>query len=273
MIPAGPAIGFIDLDATVALVREPAPSLNRCELTHLARAPIDVARAAAQHQAYVDILAGLGARIEWLPLLDDQPDGVFVEDTAVVFPEVAVLAWPGVASRQPEVASVAPALARHRPLRRIDPPAHLDGGDVLVIGHRVLVGLSSRTNEAGVAALRAALAPFGYEVEGLRLHGALHLKSACTVAGDSLVTTADIRHPWLAGLHRLEADPEEPRAANTLSLGGTTLVSARYPRTAGRLREAGVRVHVIDVSELEKAEAGLTCMSLIVTAAASGTCR
>jgi len=249
----------------IALVRRPAPTLDRCELTHLARVPIDVERASAQHQDYVRTLVELGAAIEWLPPLDAQPDGVFVEDTAVVLPELAVLTWPGVLSRQPEVASVAPALQRHRLLRRIEPPAHLDGGDVLVLGRRVLVGHSSRTNAAGIEALRMALAEFGYEVEGLRLRGALHLKSVCTVASaECLIATADIEHRWLTGLHRIAVDAAEPRAANTLTVGGSTLVSASYPRTAGRLREAGVRVRCVDVSELEKAESGLTCMSLII---------
>ncbi|HZF15957.1 MAG TPA: N(G),N(G)-dimethylarginine dimethylaminohydrolase [Steroidobacteraceae bacterium] len=254
----------------VALVREPGAALNRCELTHLARVPIDVARARTQHANYVAALAALGAAIEWLPPLDHQPDAVFVEDTAVIFPEVAVLTWPGVSSRQTEVASVAPALAGYRIVRQVRPPAFLDGGDVLRLGHRVLVGLSSRTNAAGAAALRDAIAEFGYDVSAVHVRGALHLKSACTAIADDRVVAnlAAIDATLLAGLAIIEVDERESRAANTLTLGGVTLVSAAFPRTEERLRGAGVSTRAVDVSELEKAESGLTCMSLIFSVGA-----
>jgi len=248
-----------------AFVREPGTALNRCELTHLARVPIDVALARTQHAQYVATLEALGASIEWLPPLDHQPDAVFVEDTAVVFPEVAVLTWPGVTSRQAEVASVLPALEAYRIARRIRPPAFLDGGDVLCLGRRILVGISSRTNELGVTALRDAIGEFGYEVRGVRVRGALHLKSACTaIAEDRVVANLGaIDAALIAGVDIIEVDEREPWAANTLTLGGVTLVSAAFPRTEQRLRAAGVSTRAIDVSELEKAESGLTCMSLI----------
>ncbi len=249
----------------IALVREPGTSLNQCELTHRARVPIDVPRARVQHARYVATLASLGAAVEWLPPLDHQPDAVFVEDVAVVFPEVAVLTWPGVSSRQPEVEFVAPALEGYRVVRRVRPPAFLDGGDVLHVGRRVLVGLSSRTNAAGVAALRDAIAEFGYQVSGVHVRGALHLKSACTAITNDrvLANLGAIDAALLADLAIIEVDEREPWAANTLTLGGVTLVSAAFPRTEERLRAAGVSTRAIDVSELEKAESGLTCMSLV----------
>ncbi len=251
---------------TIALVRLPSPAIAHCELTHLARVPIDAGRVRAQHARYVAVLDELGARIAWLPPAPQLADAVFVEDTALVLPEVAVLARPGALSRQPEVASVEPALGAHRPLRRILAPACLEGGDVLRIGRRILVGISSRTNAAGVAQLRAAVAEFGYEVCAIEVGGALHLKSACTLVSTGRVL-ANLDHIGRAGLGNvtvIAVDRQEPRAANTLTIGGVTLVSASSPRTEAILSAAGIRTRSIDVSELEKAESGLTCMSLIV---------
>jgi dimethylargininase len=253
---------------SVALVREPSASLERCELTHLARVPIDVALARVQHAAYVSALRGLGIGIVWLPPLPDQADAVFVEDTAVILPEVAVITRPGATSRQPEVATVAQALNAHRPLRRIQAPACLDGGDVLRIGRRILVGLSSRTNEAGVSQLRTAVQEFGYEVRAVHVMGCLHLKSACTaVSSDTVLANLDyVQRELLGDVTVVEVDAREPGAANTLTLEGVTIVSAKYPRTGENLRRGGIRTQSLDVSELAKAEAGLTCMSLVISA-------
>jgi len=168
----------------IAFVREVARSLARCELTFLARTPIDVPQAQRQHAQYVAELSELGCRIEWLPPLAEHPDGVFVEDTAVLVPEVAVITRPGAASRRAEVESVAAALARHVPVRRVTDPACLEGGDVLRIGRTLYVGASGRTNPAGVAQLAEGLAPFGYAVREVALHHCLHLKSACTLNTD-----------------------------------------------------------------------------------------
>jgi dimethylargininase len=251
---------------TLALVRAPSAAIVNCELTHLARVPIDVERAQLQHARYAAVLTELGARSEWLPALPALADGVFVEDTAVVLPEVAVLTRPGAESRQPEVASVGEALAAHRPIRRIRPPANLDGGDVLRVGQRILVGVSGRSNPAGVSQLREAVQEYGYEVSAIRVDGCLHLKSACTaLSNDVVLANLDyIERAALGDVTVIAVDAEEPRAANTLTLGGVTLVSASYPRTEARLRAAGIRTRTIDVAELEKAESGLTCMSLIV---------
>lgn len=253
---------------TLVLVREPSPAIVNCELTHIARAPIDVERARAQHANYAAVLSELGARSEWLPPLPEHADGVFVEDIALILPEIAVLTRPGAESRQPEVTSVEEALAVHRQLRKILAPGSLDGGDVLLIGHRILVGVSSRSNEAGAAQLRDAVQDYGYEVSAVQVDGCLHLKSACTaLSPDVVLANLDyIARESLGDVMVIEVDPEEPRAANTLTLGGITLVSASYPRTGARLRAAGIRTRSIDVSELEKAESGLTCMSLVVAA-------
>jgi dimethylargininase len=253
---------------TLALVRAPSAAIVNCELTHLARVPIDPQRAQAQHARYAAVLSELGARSEWLPPLPELADGVFVEDTALVLPEIAVLTRPGAESRQPEVASVEQALAAHRPIRRIRAPATLDGGDVLRIGQRILVGVSGRSNAAGVSQLRAAVREFGYEVNAIQVDRCLHLKSACTaLSTDAVLANLDyIARAALGDVTVITVDTEEPRAANTLTLGGVTLVSTSYPRTEARLRAAGIHTRSIDVSELEKAESGLTCMSLVVGA-------
>jgi dimethylargininase len=249
-----------------AFVREVSAQLARCELSFLERAPIDVQRARDQHAAYVATLAELGCRIEWLAALEEHADGVFVEDTAVLTPEVGVITRPGAASRRGEVDSVAHALAARLPLVRVQAPATLEGGDVLQVGRAFYVGASARSNAAGVAQLSAALAPFGYTVEALPLHGCLHLKSAVTfIPPETLLVNPEwVDAARLRGARVVAVAPEEPYGANTLSVGAVTLVSAAYPRTRDRLMAAGIDTRVLEVGELHKAEAALTCLSLII---------
>lgn len=250
----------------LALTRAVPASLAFCELTHLPRVAIDVARATAQHEAYEDVLRGLGCVVVRLGETADLPDSVFVEDAAVVLDEIAIVTRPGAKSRRAEVPSVARALAPHRELRFIVPPGTLDGGDVLRLGRRIYVGLSGRTNRDGVAQLAAALAPIGYAVEGLAFSGCLHLKSAATAIDDETIV---LNPDWvdgarLAASRQIAVDPEEPMAANVLAIGGKVLVNASAPRTAGRIAAAGFAVLAVDQSELAKAESGLTCCSLIL---------
>ena len=249
-----------------ALVRAPADALARCELSYVERAPIDLALARQQHDAYVRVLAELGASIEWLPNLPEQPDGVFVEDAAVVVGEVAVLTRPGVESRRGEVPSVAAALAAHRPTVTIAAPGTLEGGDVLRIGRALFVGTSARSNAAGVAQLAAALAPFGYTVRAVAMHDCLHLKSAATfIPPDLLLVNPRWVDPSEFAVPRvIEVAPGEAFGANTLTLAGTTLVSADFPNTRSRLEAAGVRTRALRVSELHKAEAALSCLSILL---------
>jgi dimethylargininase len=249
-----------------AWVREVSPKLAQCELSYVAREPIDPTLAVAQQRAYVHALQALGCELEWLAPLPDHPDGVFVEDTAVLVPETAVVTRPGVLARRGETASVAATLAQRVPVRRIEEPGCLEGGDVLRIGHTLYVGASARSNPDGVAQLGAALAPFGYRVGSVHLTGCLHLKSACTfVPPDTLLVNPDWVDPGAFGCGTVISVADgEPYAANTLSLAGTTLVSTAYPRTRERLEAAGVRTRAVDVSELHKAEAALTCLSLIL---------
>ena len=248
-----------------ALTREVSPALADCELTFLDREPIDVGRAAAQHDAYCAALASLGLEVLRLPGDPTLPDCCFVEDTAVVVDEVAVLCAPGAASRRGEVTAVAGALAREREIARIEPPARIDGGDVLVVGRRVFVGQSGRTDAAGARGLADALAPFGYEVIPVAAHGCLHLKSAATAldAETLLVNAAWIDLAPLRGYDLVHVDPAEPWAANVLSAGGRVLAHEGFPRTRERLEARGYALLTVDVSEFLKAEAGVTCKSIL----------
>ena len=250
----------------IALLREVSSSLAGCELSFLERAPIDVERARAQHAHYAAELTALGISIEWLEPLPENADAVFVEDTAVVLPEVAVITRPGVASRRAEVESVAASLAGHRPLKRIVAPGTLEGGDVVRIGRNLYVGASGRSNTAGIEQLRAALAPFGYRVASVGMRDCLHLKSAATfIAPDTLLVNRAWVDPRVFDARTVvEVDEGEAFAANTLTVEGVTLLSAAFPRTEERLRQAGVTTRALDVSELQKAEAALTCMSLLL---------
>jgi dimethylargininase len=252
--------------AMLALVREVSPQLAHCELTHLARSVIDAGRAALQHRAYTQALQALGCTLAWLPPLPDYPDSVFVEDTAVLLAEVAVITRPGASSRRGETPTVAAALERHAPLGRINEPGCLDGGDVLRIGRSLYVGASGRSNAEGIAQLARLGGVHGYRVAPVALTGCLHLKSACSLIPPDLllINPAWVDAATFGGLPTVTVAEGESHAANTLTVGGTTLVSAAYPQTQRRLEAAGVRTQAIDVTELHKAEGGLTCMSVLL---------
>jgi dimethylargininase len=257
------------LTRTLAITRAVPASLARCELTHVARKPIDVERARAQHAAYERALAAAGCDVARLPELPAHADSVFVEDCAVVLDELAIATQPGARSRRGEVESVAAALAVHRRVFRLSGAATLDGGDVLALERTLFVGLSQRTNAEGVRQLRGLVEPHGYAVEAIAVAGALHLKTAITRAGERLL----VANPsWIdtrrfARFEIVEIDPSEPFAANVLHVGGATLCAAAFPRTNDRLRARGVSPVEVDASELAKAEGGLTCCALVVPSA------
>lgn len=248
-----------------AIVREVSSSINDCELSFHARQPIDVAKARAQHRAYQNCLTELGVRIVSLPAEPDLPDAVFVEDPAVVVDEVAIISNMGAPSRQPEISSLANALSRYRPLKFLTAPATLDGGDVMRIGRSVFVGLSRRTNREGIDQLAGLLAPYGYQVQPVEVRGCLHLKSACSYTGNDTVL---VNRSWigiepLSGYELLDVPEDEPAAANALLLSDVVIIPASFSKTRALLEARGFHVRTIDVSELQKAEAGVTCTSLI----------
>lgn len=209
-----------------------------------------------------------GCRVQRLPALPALPDAVFVEDTALVLDELAVITRPGAESRRPETDSVARALEAYRPLRFIEPPGTLDGGDVLRVGRQVYVGLTLRSNADGIAQLRTILEPFGYQVTAVAVDGCLHLKTAVTQVAER---TLLINPQWVAGeafraYSWIEVDPAEPQGANALLLNGHVIYPDGFPRTQTRLVQAGIQVRTVEASELTKAEGGVTCCSLIVRA-------
>ena len=250
----------------LALTREISPAIANCELTHLPRAPIDAARARAQHAAYENALESSGCRVERLPTDDSMPDSVFIEDTAVVLDELAVLMRPGAESRRAESVAVERALSGLRALSRIEAPGTLDGGDVLVAGKTVFVGRTVRSNEAGIRQFGRVLAPHGYSVVGVEVSGCLHLKSAVTsfAEGRLLINPAWVERSAFPGFELLEIDPAEPYAANVLRVGDFLLMPSSFPGTRERLARAGVGPVVVDADELAKAEGAVTCCSLLV---------
>ncbi len=255
----------------IGFLREVSPHLEKCELTHAPRSRIDVKLARKQHASYAEALRELGVQVEMVPPLPEQADGVFIEDTAVLLPEVSIIARPGAASRISEIDSVVQTLGQHRPLQSIAEPGTLDGGDVLRIGHTIYVAESKRTNTEGIAQLREIAASAGYEVRTVATRDCLHLKTACTfvpphflVANSAWIDVTVFGH-----LAIIPVDEKEPTGANTLTLGRTTLVSAVCPKTEKRLREAGIATRRVDISEFEKAEGGLTCLSLILESRAA----
>jgi len=249
-----------------AITRAPSPNLADCELTHLERVAIDPARAAAEHEDYERALEELGCAVERLAADPELPDSVFVEDTAIVLPEIAVITRPGAESRRPETESIARVLGRYRRLHHIRAPAILDGGDVLRVGRHLYVGLTSRSNRAAVSQLQAALEPLGYAVQGAEVRGCLHLKSAVSwLGGDVVLLNPNwVDEKLFPGLMVVHVHPDEPHAANVLNVAGTLIAPASCVRTRERLERQGYTVRPVDITELAKAEAGVTCSSLIL---------
>lgn len=255
----------------IAMTRPVSPLLAQCELTHLSREPIDVVRAGEQHARYEQLLSSLGAEIVRVTPAPELPDSVFIEDTAIVLDEVALITRPGAESRRNEGVAVASALARYRPLHSMQLPACLDGGDVLRLGRTLYVGRSERTNEHGIDCLRKLAGPLGYRVVPVDFSRCLHLKSAVTALSDGLLLA---NASWVSRESFPEhevifVDEREPYAANALRVGDTIVFPSEFPRTLEQLRKRGLRVATIDCGELAKAEGAVTCCSLIFEAMAT----
>ena len=248
-----------------ALVNEVSPRLVDCALTYKDRVVIDIAEARRQHDEYVSQLEQGGLTVRRLEINQDYPDSVFVEDTAVVVDETAVMTPMGAESRRGEVEAMAEVLAEYRPVVRIRPPAKLEGGDVLRVGRRVFVGQGSRTDRAGFQALAEALGPHGYEVTPVTLYRILHLKSAVTALDDeTLIVSRDaIDIAPLAGFRLIDVPADEPDAANVLRLPRGLCLHAGFRRTIDLLDGLGYALFPVDISELIKAESGVTCSSII----------
>lgn len=226
---------------------------------------IDVPLARAQHAAYRAAVEACGAVVTELPADEQLPDGVFVEDTALVAGGLALIARPGAPSRRGEPRAVAAELARHLPLAWMEEPATLDGGDCMRLGRTIYVGRSGRTNAAGAARVEAVLAPRGFRVVVVEMPPeVLHLKCVCSPLGDGRVLLAERTLP--AALFDAEivwVPAEERYAANAVAVGDHVIAAAEYPRTLAALAAAGLRVHPVPTSEVRKADGSLTCQSIL----------
>ncbi|MDQ8164772.1 MAG: arginine deiminase-related protein [Gemmatimonadota bacterium] len=256
----------------VAITHVPPVSLEKGERSFIGRDPIDMTKALAQHAAYADLLASLGCDVVILNANHAYPDAVFVEDTAVVLDEIAILTSPGAESRRGEVAGIEAELLNHRPVVGLAMPGTLDGGDVVVNGRVILVGKSARTNAEGVDQLTRIVAHFGYVVRRVGMRGCLHLKSACCALPDGrlLVNPAWVELKDLRGFDIVEVDSSEPFAADVLTIGRTVVSAAAHPRTAALIAKLGFDSRTIDLSEFAKAEGGVTCLSLVFEANRGG---
>ncbi|HUG33657.1 MAG TPA: arginine deiminase family protein [Anaerolineales bacterium] len=251
----------------LAITRDISPRFNECEITHIDRSPIDVAVAQSQHHGYVQALKDLGCAVLELPAEPDLPDSVFVEDAAIVFPEAALITNPGADSRKPETESIARALTPYRELIQVKPPATVDGGDVLVLGKDIFVGMSTRSNRDAVDQLNQLLDRFGYQAHAVDLHDCLHLKTAVTRVDDKTLLInqgwVDVEH--FEGYELIGVDPTEPFAGNCLPINGSIIVPTAFPKTAKKLEARGFTLKQVIVDELAKAEGAVTCCSLIIS--------
>ena len=251
---------------TIAITREVSPRFDECEITHIDRTPIDLELARAQHREYVHALKALGCNVIELPAESDLPDSVFVEDAAFILPELAVITRPGADSRKPETEFIIQALAPLIKYVRLQAPATLDGGDVLILGKQIFIGLSTRSNQTAVDQLNELLGDYGYSVTGVRMHDCLHLKTAVTRVDDN---TLLINPNWVDTDHFkefdwIQVDHSEPFAANCLPVADFIIFPTAFPKTRAKLEEAGFSILTVDVSELAKAEGAVTCCSLII---------
>ncbi len=251
-----------------AITREVCSSFANCELSFILRQPIDLAKARAQHHAYQELLRTLGARVISLPEQPDLPDSMFVEDPAIVLDELAVICPMGTESRRKESASLATALDKYRKLAFVKLPGLLEGGDVLRIEKKIFVGITKRSNAEGIRQLAVIAAQYGYDVTAVPVSGCLHLKSAVSFLGRDTLLGNRAWFQWarLNGFDWIDVDPSEPHAANALAIADSVVFPASFLRTRERIEAKGFRVLSIEIGELQKAESGLTCSSLLFDA-------
>jgi dimethylargininase len=250
----------------LAITHVPSPAMESGERTYLGRQPIDLRLAAAQHDNYCQLLARCGATVQTLEVNRHLPDCAFVEDTAVVLDEIAVLTTMGKSSRRKELPGIERELRKYRDVVSVELPATLEGGDVLQIGRTLLVGQSSRTNMEGIAQLESIIQHHGYRVVPVKVRGCLHLKTACCALPDGrlLVNSDWIDCAPLSEFECISVATDEPWGANCTCIGDHVIVAQCHLHTAQKLCELGFVVHQIDLSEFAKAEAGVTCLSLLI---------
>ena len=248
---------------TTAITRKPGKNFAEGLTTSNLGAP-DYELILKQHAAYIDTLQSIGLEVIGLDEERDYPDAHFVEDTAVVTPEVAVIARPGAKTRRGEENSIEPVLARYRHTVRIAAPGTLDGGDVLMVGNHFFIGISERTNKDGAAQLGRYLEEYGYTWVAVALGAGLHLKSNISYIGSNalLVSQDFAKEEVLKEYHKIIVAAGEAYAANTLWINDHLITPAGFPETRSKLDTTGMKVIELDMSEVRKMDGGLTCLSL-----------
>ena len=218
----------------------------------------------AQHTAYTLTLRELGLTVEVLEAQEAYPDAHFVEDTAVVFPEAAVITNPGADARKGEEVTIEEALASHRAIERITAPGTVDGGDILMVGRHFFIGVSERTNEAGAAQLGAIVEKYGYTWAPVPVAAGLHFKSSVNYVGKNslLITEIFKDRRELDGYTLIILDTDEEYAGNTLLINETLIMPQGYPKTRAKLEPLGLAIVELKTSETQKMDGGLTCLSL-----------
>jgi dimethylargininase len=248
----------------LALTHSPSWQLAHCELTHLGRQRIDTELARRQHRAYCVALQEAGVEVHTFSMNRQYADSAFVEDIAIVLDEMIILGAMGAKSREPETVAWCDILAKYRPIHKLPCGATMEGGDVLRIGKDLLIGLSSRTNAFAIEAVAETLRPLGYNVRGVPVSNCLHLKTACTALNDEclLINPNWINANLLPRKKILEATDEW--GANVVRLPDRLLANDQNRATIEQLRDANFNVCSVELSEFAKAEAGATCLSLLI---------
>jgi len=247
-----------------AITRKPCESLTQGITTANLGTP-DYVLACEQYRAYVAALRKIGLQVDELPAENDYPDSVFVEDTALLSGDMAVLTRPGALSRRGETESMAVALAGHfDTIHRIEAPATLDAGDVMMVGDHFYIGLSERTNQAGADQLAQGLAAHGKTASSVEMRDMLHLKTGVSYLESGLLLACGefIGHPMFSEFKVIEVAPHEAYAANSVWINGSVLVPAGNPQTEAAIQAEGLPTIALEMSEFRKLDGGLSCLSL-----------
>jgi len=247
---------------TTTLLRPPAPTFATGITTANLGQP-DYEKALEQHRAYCAALQQCGLALILLDADERYPDGCFVEDTAIVTEDVAILCNPGAASRRGEVAAVAEVLAKYRPLAAIKPPGTVDGGDIMRVNDHFYIGRSKRTNAEGARQLAAMLSEHGFTSSNIPVRSVLHLKTGVTYIGKDTFVAIDEFAGRFASGQVLRVEEEEAYAANCLLANGTVLAPAGFPGVKGQIAELGYPIIEVEMTEFRKMDGGLTCLSLV----------
>ena len=249
---------------THAIARKPGPNFAQGITTALNEESPKYEILVSQHEEYITTLKSIGLKVILLDALPDHPDAYFVEDTAVVATEVAVITNPGADARKGEEKTIAPILSRYRKTERIRPPGTADGGDVLQVDRHFFIGLSERTNPEGADQLSHILGKYGYTCTIMTAGEGLHLKSSVNYVGKNmlLITEDFAENVQFEGYDTLIVNNEESYAANTLFVNDHLLVPRGYPDTRKKLEVLGFKIIELDTSEVRKMDGGVTCMSI-----------